>query len=342
MQLPQVPYMSVPASALFSVQPIPNAGRGLVAKESVAETILLLESDPPVAHVIFRQYRKEVCAKCFHYDEGRTLPVRDQETGKFFCSRSCQEAWIQRTGAVGRAVWKALQEFVQARRKALYSTYNVLPTGSKPDVVSVKSAWRAAEAEVNRLRAASAAKKRLAQQWTELVDPDVLGYLLSGIVSLSRTPQRLDEVRALAMDETPYKSAEDLVTHCQAYAQLASILPPEVQDYCTSDICQVLIKGGSHNAFGIRAGSEDGEEYVGYGLFPTASYFNHSCDPNVAKQRMGECWSFRANRDVGVGEQCCISYLGGDEKDLNVSERRARLQDAWGFICACERCKGEQ
>ncbi|KAK5705280.1 Histone-lysine N-methyltransferase set-6 [Elasticomyces elasticus] len=90
----------------------------------------------------------------------------------------------------------------------------------------------------------------------------------------------------------------------------------------------------------MRSG-EDGEEYMGYAVYPSSSYFNHSCSPNVAKQRVGNAWRFWVIEDVRKGEQLCISYLGGDEKDLSVDERRARLAEVWGFVCECARCQSE-
>jgi len=80
---------------------------------------------------------------------------------------------------------------------------------------------------------------------------------------------------------------------------------------------------------------------MGYSLYPEASYFNHSCSPNITKHRNGNCWEFLAAEDIRLGEQCCITYLGGDEKDLKVEERRARLREIWNFECMCSRCVAE-
>jgi hypothetical protein len=143
------------------------------------------------------------------------------------------------------------------------------------------------------------------------------------------------------MDEEPYRSHHDLEAHCQAFLQLYSLIPQELLGSCTSCVCRTLASAGSHNAFGIRAGSEDGEEYMGYGIYPSASYFNHSCSPNIIKRRLGRTWEFMAGRDIEKGEECCITYLGGDEEDLNVLERRARLSVVWNFECMCKRCTGE-
>lgn len=81
---------------------------------------------------------------------------------------------------------------------------------------------------------------------------------------------------------------------------------------------------------------------MGWAIYPTASYFNHSCRPNINKRRIGSAWEFTTAESLPEGEQCCISYLGGDEKELTVTERRQRLKEAWGFTCMCQRCQHEE
>ena len=143
------------------------------------------------------------------------------------------------------------------------------------------------------------------------------------------------------MDDTPYRSPFDLDAHINSFSQLTAIAPADILPSITPEACQILINAASHNSFGIRSGGEDGDEYLGYALYPDASYFNHSCSPNVAKTRVGDVWEFRASKDIDAGNECCITYLGGDEKELNVEQRRQRLKEHWGFECMCVRCKEE-
>ena len=85
----------------------------------------------------------------------------------------------------------------------------------------------------------------------------------------------------------------------------------------------------------------DEEEFTGWALYPSGSYFNHACQPNVNKLRNGRTWYFRASATISPAEEATISYLGGEEKTLDVHERRARLLNEWGFWCECIRCKIE-
>ncbi|KAI9358700.1 hypothetical protein BD770DRAFT_320528 [Pilaira anomala] len=79
----------------------------------------------------------------------------------------------------------------------------------------------------------------------------------------------------------------------------------------------------------------DDLELLGFGLYPSAVYFNHSCDANVMKVREGRQIQFISKRMLEEGEEACISY-GSVHED--VYERRQRLLENYHFICQCTRC----
>ena len=343
--------MSPPLSQLFTVKDIPGAGRGVVASKPIAKDTLVLRSEPPAAHVIFHQYRKEVCAQCFHYDCGRTLPVRSNSVRKVFCAPECEAEWFGNQGPLGRASWQQLQLFLQAKSKAMTYASGLPLLAPKPDIEEINAKWDAAEevAKSLRRRRSTQSTKQVStfqhlssQPWAKTIEPDVLVFLLSGIFFHFQSPEKYDStILPLAMDETPYKSPFDLETHINSFLQLTAIVPDEIQASVTSEVCRTLINAASHNSFGIRSGSEDMEEYMGYALYPEASYFNHSCTPNIAKKRDRNFWEFYGSRDIGVGEECCITYFGGDEEEMAVGVRRLRAREHWGFECMCARCVEE-
>lgn len=346
-----------PSSNIFTIQDLPGAGRGVLAQEQTPPDTHVLTSPRPAGSVIFRQYRKEVCAQCFGYDRGRTLPVRDPDTGKVFCSETCRQQWIQDEGSLGVDAWQGLETFVRSRSKAVVSTLSQLSVGAKPGEQAVLATWEEAEELATLHRAARSSgscnsgpgvkadkeyRKALHHVWTQAVDPDIMAYLLSGILFCHQFPEQWErEVETLAMDTEPYKDNADLEAHCNAFLQLVATIPQQLLPSCTAKVCQTLSNASSHNSFGLRAGGDDGEEYMGYSLYPEASYFNHSCEPNISKKRVGREWRFQTAREVAAGEQLCITYLGGDEKDMNLAERRERLKGVWGFECMCETCQRE-
>jgi len=120
---------------------------------------------------------------------------------------------------------------------------------------------------------------------------------------------------------------------------LETTLPPSLRPLITSTIYPFLSRHLS-NSFGIwELPISPDSENLGSAMYPSASYFNHSCDPNVEKVREGRVVRFVTSRDVQEGEELCISY-GHTERELE--ERRKVLKEWWGFDCDCSRCTREQ
>jgi hypothetical protein len=115
-------------------------------------------------------------------------------------------------------------------------------------------------------------------------------------------------------------------------------LPPYLRSLVESTAYPFLSRHLS-NSFGIWELPVSPEsENLGSAIYPSASYFNHSCDPNVAKVRKGRTVLFVTSKDVQPEEELCISY-GHTERQ--VEERRQLLRDWWGFYCDCPRCYRE-
>ncbi|KAH7027277.1 uncharacterized protein B0I36DRAFT_350838 [Microdochium trichocladiopsis] len=92
----------------------------------------------------------------------------------------------------------------------------------------------------------------------------------------------------------------------------------------------------------ILAFYSNAHDYRGYdgkqqrALFPVASRFNHSCDPNVLAEvsRAGIMY-YIATRDIPEGEELRISYVPPNH---NTGSRLKALMDGWEFMCDCPRC----
>ena len=96
---------------------------------------------------------------------------------------------------------------------------------------------------------------------------------------------------------------------------------------------------------GEQAGEQGGDDTTSaWALFPALSMLNHSCAPNV-EWRFNTAGDGRATvcvrtlRALEAGEELTVSYLpprllepGRD------GERKAKLRDGFGFVCACSRC----
>lgn len=165
------------------------------------------------------------------------------------------------------------------------------------------------------------------------VDPDILHFLFSGCLT------DLISLMSLAENDNVYKTAS-LSDHIKAYHLLLAILPTELLHHIQATHCHELVCRASHNAFSIRPTS-DTDEFLGYGIWPEASFFNHSCQPNVKKERRGRQWTFWTSAEVAEDDELNITYLGGEEMELDVVERRHRLREEWGFECQCLKCLKE-
>eukprot|EP00796_Vickermania_ingenoplastis_P009842 gene9842-6914_t len=90
------------------------------------------------------------------------------------------------------------------------------------------------------------------------------------------------------------------------------------------------------NSFGVFS---PGDECIASGLYPEASFFNHSCAPNLCRvMRCGRTACFYALRRIAAGESLTISYT--DVQEDNTAERRRLLLHGYRFFCHCARCSG--
>ncbi|KAK5942341.1 Histone-lysine N-methyltransferase set-6 [Knufia obscura] len=379
------PHWLLPAAQNFVIKDTATAGRAVFAKTGALAGLNLLKTSPdqsPIAHVILRPYRREVCAWCFLYDRGREWKIRDLAAGVTFCSASCEEFWVADNDETCREACRSVESFIKGQAKRR----NQAPFEEQPSNVvlgegsagfdSVRRTWKQAEehgtaiARVRTESKPSKTQRAILSHAKELApDPDILTYVLSGVLAAYKAWLSLDgaEDRTRSTDahvllpslfelvpddrvftDNPMTQSP-LHDYTSAHSVLLAILPATILSVITPDLVINLASRAAHNAFSIRPeGMTDGDqsgEFLGWGVWPEASFFNHSCSPNVKKERIGRLWSFAvdvgADKIVQQGQQLCITYLGGDEKDLDVTERRKRLQEQWGFRCLCERCLGE-
>lgn len=216
----------------------------------------------------------------------------------------------------------------------------------RPKRQEIKEAWEAADAQASLIRIARGSngvtkqhRKALSRALAAPINPDILSFCLSGLLWHQRCPEQYPSLLALADDETPYHSTDDLAAFTRAYLHLVSVLPPTLLPNTTAGTLITMSSRDSHNSFGIRSLEDEGSEFFGYGCWPAASYFNHSCMPNVDKIRVGRAWEFRSAKDVKCGEELCITYLSGEERKWSREKRMETLKKNWGFECGCGRCE---
>lgn len=351
----------------------PYAGTGIFANSLIpASTLLLATTEGPVCHVIYRRYRKEVCAFCFKYNVGRSWKVKvGQLTAVVFCAEECAERWRELTDEPGLEFMARAENLVMANAKKTSAKSN----DANPNVAAqendkrplsrgiVEDTWAGAEATARQLRKFTVEGNRKGRNRVETliyalpVVPDTLYFLLSGLLFIHRGIAQDDAFHQLCEEAMPYANAADLQAHADSYLQLLLIAPDVFLDAVTPDNIRRLAGVASHNAFGIRSidnsrdlgytsaepeVEEPGSELLGWSVYPEASFFNHSCTPNVRKVRDGRVWQFWSSREIIPDEEVCITYLGGDERTMSKKERCEILQMFWAFECRCARCMVEE
>ncbi|CAK9796407.1 SET and MYND domain-containing protein 4 [Anthophora plagiata] len=77
--------------------------------------------------------------------------------------------------------------------------------------------------------------------------------------------------------------------------------------------------------------------FIGGGLYPTISLFNHSCNPGIIRYFVGTTMVVRAIRSISVGEDVSENY-GQIFTTTPEAERKRKLRWQYWFDCNCEAC----
>ncbi|CAF4780029.1 unnamed protein product, partial [Rotaria sp. Silwood2] len=115
----------------------------------------------------------------------------------------------------------------------------------------------------------------------------------------------------------------------------------KLQPYIIPSIIRSIIGKRLTNAYGIWSmDDESGGNKVssGYSLYPSASFFNHSCNPNVINIEKGRKVIFKLLRNIKKDEELCINYDSFINDDFEI---RQNVLKEWFFDCLCERCVEE-
>eukprot|EP01120_Amphizonella_sp_Union-15-10_P001643 TRINITY_DN11794_c0_g1_i1.p1 TRINITY_DN11794_c0_g1~~TRINITY_DN11794_c0_g1_i1.p1 ORF type:complete len:396 (-),score=78.76 TRINITY_DN11794_c0_g1_i1:119-1306(-) len=129
--------------------------------------------------------------------------------------------------------------------------------------------------------------------------------------------------------------SQDVLLSLKGVAQLVNYLMPEEAQMDEDDLLDLYCKHRV-NMFGIWG---DAGECLGYGVYPRASFFNHSCWPNVTfyknKEKVSPFLDFVTVYATPKDSEVSISYIDISE---GLKPRRHTLKDKYFFHCECDRC----
>ena len=277
------------------------------------------------------------------------------EAVRWFCADACWDTWKVLVGDVGRAAVRAGEDTLSRAAKVGRRDVERGTEQKEDDVAAstneeIEEAWAkgflAGQETVRRRttprRAGEGAwRQRPQDALLSSDDPDVFRLLISGITErfhASTNPLPSTWTSLTSLVPSLATNARALESNIRMYNSLIAILPLALLPYTTPLTILALLSRDNGNSFGIWSATHDdgsGErgELLAYGIYPSSSYFNHSCRPNLVKSRNGAAFEFRSGAEgVAQGDEVCISYLGGGEVG-DREERRNRLMIGWGFWC---------
>jgi hypothetical protein len=330
-------------SPLFTVEKTSYGGRGCFSSVDIDAGTTVLACDHPISSTILRTFKKEVCLWCFHYDNGRTLKLKAAELPHFyFCSPAC----LQRFEAFDtdrvylKAVIATEENYirVQKQRHPAIEAANVNITSSV-----VEAAWQQVEQWERALPRSPAKRLRFLPPHIDINELMEAKYVLGCLFDTWRRTRRSEAFELLQSDEllklTKYPYLLELYTRVYKLVRLSLDAP--LAPLLTTTVFRDAIGKNLSNAFGIwsQDPTVSGREFFGYSVYPEASYFNHSCEANLTRERIGRRVVFSANRAIAPGEELCICY--GNAANENAATRQKEL-DEWHFTCQCPQCQRER
>ena len=288
-----------------------HGGRSLFATCDIEPGTRIHSSEAPFAHVIYKDYRKEVCAKCFAYSASdhapptvgtsRTWSIKWSRAGAasaWFCSDVCKESWerdeaspllmevdalLTRGQAATRKRFRSLEE---VKSKALLPSFEFADRTISQGMID--GAWVEVEALV-------ASRVHLALYFSTLhledMELEIARSLTAAIVRrycdeevapsdpISSTMRDRSELWTQLCD---LQTSElwnirtrpyMLTAHLRVYVFLSNVLPKYLRRYLST--IRELLARDTGNAFGIWDGDRR-DEMLGWGIWINASYFNHS------------------------------------------------------------------
>ena len=186
---------------LYDIQPTAYGGRGAFARSFIPKGNLVLSCSGPYASVIFKSFKREVCAWCFAYafESGKRKwsvkldEVDSNGAGAWFCSESCRETWITdyQVGDGGIGWWLDINSALEKSVAQMGKRVNAAPstsrfafldnlTGEKVTKEFIDQAWNLVH-EVSFQESKEGARSEWTEELNE-IEQDTVRFVLDGLM----------------------------------------------------------------------------------------------------------------------------------------------------------------
>jgi hypothetical protein len=270
-----------PASPYFTLLQTPHGGRSLFATRPIPADTLIHISHGPFASVLFREFRKEVCAWCFAYDgwKGLRCKIDDKDSsgsgGERFCDEACRDLWLQdgiRGGGIRDRASKAIDAATRKMKK-LKQPPDHADVDPRPE-----TAWKFAESlPIQSCIYLDEIELPIARLVSSALVSIYLNSSSFGNMALAPSYLTLQQNELSHILSRPYI----LATHTRIYQFLRTALMdvPEFATYIGDGSVSVrgVLNRDTGNSFGIwEEVTGEEREMFGWGIWVDASFFNHS------------------------------------------------------------------
>lgn len=345
-------------ASTFEVKTTTYGGRGCFARGPIAKGTSILTIKRPIGSAVTRPFRKEVCTWCFTYLDGRTLKYRVQQK-IYLCSEKCQNEFcnydpdsiladtlIRMEDLYFKCEGEIDEEGVPENEAELHRVMDA----KWAEVV----AW---EAKISTMKPTK--RLRMLPRVTS-DDYAEIRYVITVLYNYYREEKatftskllisEMDDDESLTFEEKLFALLNSdeldkmrrypylLLSYINIYKFVRLVVPDEFLPYVNPQNIRNIIGKNLTNAFGVWSDVGDEPEFFGFGVYPSGSFFNHSCVNNVAKIRIGASFDYVTSEDIEAGTELCISY--GIRPEDPVDVRRKTLSE-WFFTCGCKRCVEE-
>ncbi|CAF0849717.1 unnamed protein product [Adineta steineri] len=350
-------------------------GRCLITNQNVSQGDILLVSKP-YAIVPSITKKNDICANCICISKHQTHPremivCRKSCHHVFYCSNKCeQQHWEKFHQYECSFLDKvcALQDndyvinyallVMRMLTQRLHDILNTSPTVSSEDVWTMLSHFDEFTKE----------KKNEFETVAKILTEYILVKLIPHLIKDSH--EFIGSIQSFLPDHTDAKKVEinnsdqwlsQMIHLCLLFNDDTTI---KVVKYLLNKvyivICMEEVNSFFHRTFVYDGYSQPPHVYA-LGVYPFATFINHSCSPNVerfsaeedgTKFHMGDIVFF-ATHLMKQGEELGLSYLKGQydlyiKDQVNADEiinsqvnRKQRIKNEYFFDCECTRCLNE-
>ncbi|KAG0671529.1 DNA mismatch repair protein [Maudiozyma exigua] len=318
---------------LFNIRDTTWGGRSCFAVKDIPKNTVLLELSDKTGSSIQYEFRKEVCHYCFKYGNGYSMKFKIDKShiGQLILQK--QNLWLKSrlNKFRGAGLWfcsdECLHNYLSIPKiielieiyEILLDNYSKMQKRENPDDSMEKklnsveisqpiidSMWE--EIETQWIPSVNKTKITKRERFLPVISEDeyncarFIADSLFNINSYEPGSSTMKSFWNLQSNELNKMKRFPILLHFQqlVFKTLYVLLPDRYRPQMTIPVFRHIMGSEYGNAFGIWQEDEsvDSREYFGYWVFPKASYFNHSCAPNITKSRIGNKMYFTLNKDV--------------------------------------------